>query len=318
MRQYVAHLHPYRHLWAPFPKAGSTWEGVKLTRSAWDSNWLSASEKWVAVVETPLEHGDVVLLDSGKPGLIPEPAALPRLRHGYTVLGVEFAPFGEDFLGTCGEDATTKLWRIPRNLPPGAVLSTPVQTLRGHRRKVGSLKFHPTVDSLLTTSSPDNSLIFWDLETAQIRRAIHEEHTSYIHSMDWNYDGSLLATNGHDKFLRILDPRQQSVVTKIDSHQGVKSGRALWCGKTNYIFSVGFSRSSTREIRIVDPRKTDSAIHVKELDALAGGIMPFYDEDLDIVYLAGKVLASIFRLLLPPILSLPFLRKILAYFFCPS
>jgi len=102
------------------------------------------------------------------------------------------------------------------------------------------------------------------------------------------YDGSLLCTNAKDKFVRILDPRNQSIVAQCESHVGVKGGRALWLGKHNFILSVGFGSGASREYKVYDPRKIESAICVQNLDSAAGVIMPFYDEDADILFFAGK------------------------------
>jgi len=113
-------------------------------------------------------------------------------------------------------------------------------------------------------------------------------HSAIIQSIDWNYDGSQICTNAKDKLVRILDPRGQTVVGQSESHVGVKGGRALWLGKNNLILSVGFGSGASREYKVFDPRKLDAAVCVTNLDSAAGIIMPFYDEDADLLFLAGK------------------------------
>jgi len=127
----------------------------------------------------------------------------------------------------------------------------------------------------------------WDVETAQAKLKI-EGHTAIIQSIEWNYDGSLLATNAKDKTVRILDPRNQCVVSSAPSHVGVKGGRGLWMGKHNFVFTVGFGSGATREYKLFDARKFDTAVLSTNLDSAAGVVMPFYDEDSDVLFLAGK------------------------------
>lgn len=39
----------YRHVFAQTPKRDGVYEGVKLTKQAWDSNFIIANPKWIAV-----------------------------------------------------------------------------------------------------------------------------------------------------------------------------------------------------------------------------------------------------------------------------
>jgi coronin-1B/1C/6 len=90
------------------------------------------------------------------------------------------------------------------------------------------------------------------------------------------------------KKVRICDPRQQTVAVETDGHQGTKGSRAVWLGNLDKIFTVGFTRMSERHLMLFDPRKMDEPINNTEIDVSSGVIMPFYDEDTSIMYLAGK------------------------------
>ena len=46
----------------------------------------------------------------------------------------------------------------------------------------------------------------------------------------------------------------------VSDHQGVKGGRALWFGKKDKIFTVGFSKGSERQYALYDPRKLDQRL----------------------------------------------------------
>merc|ERR1712100_81727 len=74
----------------------------------------------------------------------------------------------------------------------------------------------------------------------------------------------------------------------INGHPGVKGSRCIWLGERGTIFNVGFSRSSDRTYSILDPRKLDSPIVSANIDTSSGILMPFYDNDTGLLFLAGK------------------------------
>jgi coronin-1B/1C/6 len=63
----------------------------------------------------------------------------------------------------------------------------------------------------------------------------------------------------------------------------------VWLGNFDKLVSVGFTRQSQRQFKIWDPRNTQAALKTVEIDQAAGTIMPFYDPDTRLLYLAGKV-----------------------------
>jgi len=192
-------------------------------------------------------------------------------------------------LATCSEDATAKLFRIPdAGLANGSQLTEDIQTLKGHKRKVGVVKFHPVVENVIATASQDYDIKVWDVENGACKYTSAGQHTNIIQSMDWNYNGSLLCTNSKDKHVRIIDPRQQSVAAEGNSHIGVKGGRALWLGKHDKVVSVGFGSGASREYMIWDPKNMAAPLVKNNLDNAAGVIIPFYDEDSDLLFFVGK------------------------------
>jgi len=115
-------------------------------------------------------------------------------------------------------------------------------------------------------------------------------HGGIIQSLAWSYDGSQLASFCKDKKLRVFDPRSKdAVIGEALAHQGVKGGRALWLGKHDKIFTVGFGQTSERQYFIFDPKNLASPlVGPINIDNSAGMIMPFYDEDSELLFLAGK------------------------------
>jgi len=274
----------YKHVFANEPTKG-IWDGVKLTKNAWDSNYSSASSNWIAMAWEAAGGGSVGILDAKKPGKL-EPTKVPLLTgHKGAVLDLDFNPFNDDILATASEDMSIKIWNIKGGFEGHK--TDAVQTLSGHQKKVGAVKWHPTADNIMASAGADYVVKVWDVESGQAKYK-SDGAQNLIQSVDWNYDASLLCTNAKDKVFRIIDPRQQTVVSQCESHVGVKGGRALWLGKQNLCVSVGFGSGASREFKLFDPRKMEAALHTGQLESAAGVIMPFYDEDSDLLFFAGK------------------------------
>jgi WD40 repeat protein len=202
------------------------------------------------------------------------------------VLDLEFDPFSDNLLATCSEDCTAKIWHIPDGGFKGH-LTESVQTLKGHKRKVGCVKYNPVCQNVLATAAQDYEVVVWDIESGQ-QKLKTEGHTAIIQSLDWNYPGNLLCTNAKDKTVRIVDPRQQSVAASGESHVGVKGGRAIWLGRHDMVLTVGFGKNAMREFKVFDVKNMSQELVANNLDNCAGIVMPFYDEDSDVLFLAGK------------------------------
>ena len=209
--------------------------------------------------------------------------------HKGTVLDIDCSPFDDYLMASVSEDGNGRIWNIPEGGLTGHLVD-PVQTLIGHRRKVGTVNFHPTASNVVVTSSTDYSVKVWDIQTGDATLTV-AGHADIIQSVCWNRDGSKIATTSKDKKARILDPRAQTVASEFDGFPGVKGSRILWIGgggREERLFSVGFSRSSDRCFAIHDPRDLSKPLAKQNIDTSSGIIMPFYDYDTNMLFLAGK------------------------------
>jgi len=141
--------------------------------------------------------------------------------------------------------------------------------------------------AVLATGSADHTVKLWDISTGDEKQTI-TGNTETLQDMQWSYDGSMMATSCKDKSMRIFDPRTDTVVQECKPHEGSKCFKTCWLGKSNNIVSVGFTRQSKRQFHIWDSRDLTKSIHTESLDQSAGVIMPFYDEDSNVLYLCGK------------------------------
>lgn len=176
------------------------------------------------------------------------------------------------------------------NIPDGGLtenLTTPVLTFDRHVRKVGHVLFHPTAENVLLSSSADLLIKLYDIGLGQEIQDI-AVHPDMIHSVCWNYEGSVLATTCKDKRLRLIDPRAGQVFAETECHQGVKGTRVCWMGDSPYLLTTGFSKTSDRQYMLWDARNMAEAVKTENLDTMSGGLMPFFDNDVKMLYLAGK------------------------------
>lgn len=190
------------------------------------------------------------------------------------------------FLTVVWSKTMNQILRYPWLVMPGIFLLSLVMT--GGGRKVGHVLFHPTADHLLVSCGADLRTKLWDVEKGKEASELRV-HGEVVQSVDWNYRGNLLGTTCRDKKIRIIDMRQRQVAQEAQGHQGIKGSRLIWLGETNCIATTGFSKSSDRQVMVFDTRQiTVQPLQQMSIDASSGVLMPFYDNDSHMLFLAGK------------------------------
>ena len=181
------------------------------------------------------------------------------------------------------------MWRIPEGGLTGN-LTAPLQDLRGHDKKVLLLRFHPTASHVLASVSADQTVRLWDVEHGTSLHDLPKDvHPEPILDVAWDYRGETYLTSCKDKAVRIVDPRAATVGCTIPTaHEGSKSTKLVWAGTLDHFVSVGFTKFSARQFKVWDPRHTSQEVKKVDMDQAAGTIMPFYDADTNVLYLAGK------------------------------
>jgi WD40 repeat protein len=274
----------FRHVFGTAAKKELTYDGVKPTRSAWDSNKVAASNKFIGLIWDAQGGGAFAVIDvenKGKLGQFPLVAG-----HSAEVLDIEFSPFNPNIVASASEDGYAKIWQIPDG-GLTETLTTPAQSLQGHRRKVGTVNWNPIASNVLATTSTDFVVKIWDVEKGESRTDV-SGHSDIIQSAAWNYNGTTFATASKDKKVRLIDPRSGSITNEVEAHAGVKGSRVVFLGRREKLFTFGFSKTSERQFCIWDPRSFNTALHTENVDNGSGVLMPFYDDDTNVLYLAGK------------------------------
>jgi coronin-1B/1C/6 len=86
----------------------------------------------------------------------------------------------------------------------------------------------------------------------------------------------------------MLDPRANAIIGEVEAHPGVKGMRLAFLGSRDKLFTMGFSKTSERQYSLWDPRSLKDPLKTENIDTAAGILMPFYDNDTNILFLAGK------------------------------
>ncbi|CAH1716522.1 unnamed protein product [Chironomus riparius] len=247
-------------------------------------NNITASAKFMAF---PIEHSGSTLAvlpidDSGR-----KPKNMPAL-HGHTdtVNDLAFSPFHDNLLATGSQDSLVKIWHIPEEGLKES-LTNPECTFSHKQKKVENVGFHPTADCLLYSTAASN-VSLWDL-TEEKEIFTNGDHPEIIQSLSWKGDGTVFATNSKDKMVRIVDPRSNSPISiGANSHQNIKDSRVVWLGDQQKILTTGFDSNRLRQVMIRDLRSFSTPEKTLELEQSTGILIPLYDPDTNMLFLAGK------------------------------
>jgi len=280
----VVRASKYRHVFGTAAKAEECYQNVVATRSAWDSNYIRANPKFFAVCWEAGGGGALAVISNDNQGKLSQGNVPLFAGHKGAVLDIDFNPFNDNLIASVSEDTNIMIWGIPEG-GPTKTTTEPLQTLQGHKRKVGTANFNPVANNVLATSSTDFTVKLWDIEQGKNIKTV-EGHADIIQSLDWNYNGSQIATTCKDKKLRVFDPRSDTISQETICHQGIKGSRVCWM--KDKVLTIGFSKTSEREFNIYDPRKVADPIGHLAIDSSAGVIMPFFDHDTNMLFLAGK------------------------------
>lgn len=272
-----------RHVYGECAKSQNQFTDAKLSPLAGDQQHIKANEKYVAA---PLSNrrGSVAILDKNNAQKLP--AQLPLLDgHKGKTIDFDFCPFNSDLIATCGDDGVIKCWKIPEE---GLTKTTTESNtdLLGHIKKITVLKHHPTALGVLASGSADSCVKVWDVCNGELSYSVSLSNS--IQDIVWNYSGSLLAACSKDKLVSLIDPRKDKTVASFEAHSGSKPFKSLFLGNSFNLLTVGSSKNSNRSFKIWDQRVLSKPLCENKFDQSSGTLLPFFDEDLNILYFGGK------------------------------
>lgn len=78
-------------------------------------------------------------------------------------------------------------------------------------------------------------------------------------------------------------------------HAGTKASKVVFLGSSGRLLTTGFSRHSDRQYAIWSQHDLTVPLTCETIDSSSGVVFPFYDNDTNMVFLAGKVRTSYVR-----------------------
>lgn len=73
-------------------------------------------------------------------------------------------------------------------------------------------------------------------------------------------------------------------------HAGTKASKVVFLGGSGRLLTTGFSRHSDRQYAIWCQHDLTAPLTRETIDSSSGVIFPYFDNDTNMVYLAGKVI----------------------------
>ncbi|KAM6391881.1 coronin-2A isoform 2-T2 [Rhynochetos jubatus] len=279
----------FRHVYGKAAGREKCYDCVPITRSVHDNHFVAVNPRFVAVVTECAGGGAFLVIPIQQTGKL-DPHYPKICGHKGNVLDIKWNPFDDFVIASCSEDATVKIWDIPKHLLKTNITS-PKKELVGHGRRVGLIEWHPTASNILFSSGYDYKIMIWNLDTEETvipnPVQILDVHKDVVLSMSFNTDGSLLATACRDRKIRLLDPRAGTVLREAN-YKAHRANKVLFLGNVNKLFSTGISRWNNRQIALWDQNDLSVPLVEEDLDGSSGLLFPFYDSDTRMLYVVGK------------------------------
>jgi len=287
----------YRHIFCDPPKPEQCFTGFRMTTVTGDQQYVKASAKYFSVGLAG-GGGSVLVARHDRPGRFESGTSQIVTGHTGAVMDMDWNPFDDSMMATGSEDCNIKIWSIPEDWEPtdknghakkGENMSESLADLVGHMKKVTLLRYNPSANNTLLSASADCTVRVWDVENSTAAQT-YRDNPDLIHDIVWDHKGDVFANSAKDKTIRFVDGRAATTQTKIENaHGGAKTVKLTFAAAgTDKFLSFGSSKQSAREIKVWDLKNTSAPLHTEAVDTAAGGMIPLFDHDTNVIYLCGK------------------------------
>jgi len=196
----------YRHVFGQAAKKEHSYDNVKVSSSAWDTNLIAASARYISINWSASGGGAFAILPLPSPfGASPHdvPSKLPDIiplarTHTAAVLDTAWSPANDTLVASASEDGTSLLWKVPDSLFDGWTSDAwepqdlePVARVDVSPKKVGHVLWHPIAANVLATSSGEHLVKLWDLADPSRPRSTLNGHGDTIQSLAFNVTGTI-------------------------------------------------------------------------------------------------------------------------------
>jgi len=276
----------FRHVFGHIAKKDQYYENFRASNCAFEGTFIAANGKWIAFCVEVGGGGAFVVVPHEKTGRL-EPDHPKVSAHKEYIVDMQWNPYDDDMLATCSEDGSIKIWEIP----DGGVVTNwddknVTVILEYHERRCVQIQWHPIANNVLLSVSQEPMLCVWNLDDGNVEVEI-KSHPDIIWNASWSAKGDKIVTSCKDKKFRIFDARTGDMLVEGKGHEGSKAQRVIFTMHDKFLFSCGFSKMSERQVAVWDATDLTEQ-NLAELDTSNGCLIPFYDPDTELMYVAAK------------------------------
>jgi WD40 repeat protein len=240
--------------------------------------------------------------------------------HKQRISSCAFSPFHKGLMCTGSEDSTIMVWDVEKLVERNTSCTNdaPVvasSVLEGHTHGVRELRYHPTARNLLVSLSSDATVKVWDVarhkntSVATFRpelnnmaaKGFNEEsqnNNNRVANISLSYDGSRIALGCKSEGCMVFDMRVRRKEVAASPRGAL--GRHVRCewlssrcgadpGSQEFLLVVSSTSTGARQLALFDPRVgLHNPLCTRVVDTAAGQLFPICDNDLGLVFLAGK------------------------------
>ncbi|XP_029452103.1 pre-mRNA-splicing factor PRP46-like [Rhinatrema bivittatum] len=158
---------------------------------------------------------------------------VPLSKDFHSIYSLHFSPSGKQLAVGFGNGAIQIV-----NMETGALESA---LCSGHRTRqaVTAMSYHPLSNKLLVAAGADGMISIYDIESTNV--VSFSEHGNEINALDFCLDGSVYATAGKDRHIRLYDSHTNEVLHVLEGPDIMNADDlTLTSGHSRRIFALKF------------------------------------------------------------------------------
>ncbi|XP_072263360.1 uncharacterized protein [Pyxicephalus adspersus] len=161
---------------------------------------------------------------------------IPLNKDRHSIYSLRFSPSGKQLAVGFGNGAIQIV-----NTESGSLASN---VFPGHRTRqaITALIYHPKNSNILVGAGADGLVSFYDIQSG-INVLNITEPENEIHALDYSMDGSVFATAGKDRHIRLYDSHTNEIQNILMAPDFYEYDLSLTSGHTRRIFALRFHPS---------------------------------------------------------------------------
>jgi len=278
----------FRHVFGTDPKAEDSYLEMKAPYTSGEGAYCAANDLYFAVSKS----------GGGGPVYVHPLSECGRVKKYRTVnvhkgkaLDFQFHPFVNNIIGIASEDCAVSVTQFGAGMPDNVTKSSVHMAGKdGHSKKAHLLKFAPSAINIMATTAWDKTVKLWDVSTGENINSF-QGLSDTAFSMEWTSDSALLGLTTKAKRFIAIDPRvpdSEPAMAIEELVEGTKSSKMFWMNKLGMVGFTGFTKTAKRMMKIYDVKNLAKPVFTKMIDQQSSVLMPWFDEDLDLLYTFGK------------------------------